>query len=120
MRYKANRHVLDRFSEESARHNVEADLELIGHYDTLLQRLELEVLRKAKAHDPQARFLLRTIPGVGEILSHVLLYEIHTVDRFASVGHFLSYARLVTPQHTSDGVIDRVITSHSRSSCTGR
>ena len=33
----------------------------------------------------------------------MLLYEIHTISRFASVGHFLSYARLVTPQHTSDG-----------------
>jgi hypothetical protein len=30
------------------------------------------VLRKAKVQDPQARFLLRTIAGVDEILSHVL------------------------------------------------
>lgn len=97
LRYAANRDVLDRFTEESARHNVEADLEMIGHDDTLLQRLELEVLRKAKADDPQARFLLRTIPGVGEILSPVLLYEIQTIRRFASVGHFLSSARLVEP-----------------------
>ena len=73
LQYAGNRDVLDRFSEASARHNVAADLEMIGHYDTLLQRLELEVLRKAKVHDPQARFLLRTIPGVGEILSHVPL-----------------------------------------------
>ena len=103
LQYAGNRDILDRFTEASARHNVAADLEMIGHYDTLLQRLELEVLRKAKVQDPQARFLLRTIPGVGEILSHVLLYEIHTISRFASVGHFLSYAKLVTPQHTSDG-----------------
>ena len=39
LQYATNRDVLDRFTEESARHNVEADLEMIGHYDTLLQRL---------------------------------------------------------------------------------
>jgi transposase len=39
----------------------------------------------------------------------VLLYEIHTIDRFASVGDFLSYARLVTPHQTSDGKV----TGHS-------
>jgi transposase len=52
LQYACNRDVLDRFTEMSARHNVEADLEMIGHYDRLLQRLELEVLRKAKVHDP--------------------------------------------------------------------
>ena len=100
-----NRDVLDRFEQDSTRHNVEADLEMIGHYDKLLRRLELNVLRQAKLQDPQARFLLQTIPGVGNILSLVLLYELHTISRFASVGDFLSYARLVTPKHTSDGKV---------------
>ncbi|MAD80931.1 MAG: IS110 family transposase [Planctomycetaceae bacterium] len=104
LQYASNRDgAAQRFEDLSARRNVEADLEMIGHYDQLLQRLELDVLRQAKVHDGQARFLLRTIPGVGEILSHVLLYEIHTIARFADVGRFLSYCRLVTPQHTSDG-----------------
>ena len=89
----------------SVAHNVAADLEMIGHYDKLLRRLELTVLRQAKLQDPQSRFLLQTIPGVGNILSLVLLYEIHTIGRFASVGDFLSYARLVTPRHTSDGKV---------------
>ena len=40
---------------------------------------------------------------MGKLLSLVLLYEIHTIDRFASVGDLLSYARLVTPKHISDG-----------------
>lgn len=35
----------------------------------------------------------------------VLLYEIHTIDRFRSVGDFLSYSRLVTPKQTSDGKV---------------
>jgi transposase len=34
-----------------------------------------------------------------------MLYEIHIIDRFPSVGDFLSYARLVTPKQTSDGKV---------------
>ena len=49
--------------------------------------------------------LLRTIPGVGKILSLVMLYEIHTIDRFPKVGDLLSYARLVIPKQISDGKV---------------
>ena len=44
LQYAANRDVVDRFTEVSARHNVAADLEMISHYDKLLQRLELNIL----------------------------------------------------------------------------
>jgi transposase len=105
LRYAGNRDVLDRFEEDSARLSVEADLQMVGHYDQLLKQLESKLLQQAKLHDPQACRLLRTIPGIGKILSLVLLYEIHTIDRFPSVGDFLSYARLVTPKQTSDGKV---------------
>jgi transposase len=109
LKYASNRDVLERFTEGSARLSVDADLRMVGHYDQLLKRLETQLLRKAKLHDPEACSLLRTIPGIGRILSLVLLYEIHTIDRFPSVGDFLSYARLVTPKQTSDGKV----TGHS-------
>jgi transposase len=109
LQHACNRDVLGRFELESTRQNVEADLQMIGHYDQLLKQLESNLLRQAKLHDPQGCFLLQTIPGVGNLLSLVLLYEIHTIDRFPSVGDFLSYARLVTPKHTSDGKV----TGHS-------
>jgi len=111
LQYAGNRDILDRFAERSARLSVEADLQLIGHYDQLLRELENSLLRQAKLHDSQACTLLRTIPGIGNNLSLVLLYEIHSIERFPSVGDFLSYARLVTPQHTSDGKV----TGHSGS-----
>ena len=78
---------------------------MVGHYDQLLKQLEANLVRQATLHDPRACRLLRTIPGIGKILSLVLLYEIHTIDRFPSVGDFLSYARLVTPKQTSDGKV---------------
>jgi transposase len=110
LKYAGNRgDVLDRFVESSAQLNVAADLQMVGHYDQLLKQLETNLLRQATLHDPRACRLLRTIPGIGKILSLVLLYEIHTIDRFASIGDFLSYARLVTPKQTSDGKV----TGHS-------
>jgi transposase len=35
------------------------------------------------------------VPGIGEILSLVILYEIHEIGRFERVGKFVSYCRLV-------------------------
>ena len=105
LKYAGNRDILDRFAEDSARLNVEADLQMVGHYDQLIKQLETNLQKQAKLHDPRACNLLRSIPGIGNILSLVLLYEIHTIDRFPSVGDFLSYARLVTPKQTSDGKV---------------
>ena len=82
LQYASNRDVLDRFEQQSVRLSVEADLKTVGHYDQLLKQLETDLLRQAKLHDPRACRLLQTIPGVGKILSLVLLYEIHTLDRF--------------------------------------
>jgi transposase len=105
LKYAGNRDVLDRFEQPSVRLSVEADLRTVDHYDKLLTQLEKDLVRQATLHDSQACSLLRTIPGIGKILSLVLLYEIHTIDRFPSVGDFLSYARLVTPKQTSDGKV---------------
>jgi transposase len=105
LQYACNRDVLDRFEQVGARQSVEADLQMIGHYDQLLRQMESNLQRQAKLHDPQTCFLLQTIPGVGKLLSLVLLYEIHTIERFPTAGDFMSYARLVTPKQTSDGKV---------------
>jgi transposase len=47
--------------------------------------------------------LLRSVPGIGKVLALVLLYEIHRIERFASPGDFLSYARLVAGRGSSAG-----------------
>jgi len=43
------------------------------------------------------------VPGIGKILSLVLLYEMHQVSRFPSVGDLLSYARLISGRGSSAG-----------------
>jgi transposase len=46
---------------------------------------------------------LRTIPGVGTILSLTIMLETGPVDRFAKVGNYASYCRKVPVCWTSDG-----------------
>jgi transposase len=48
-------------------------------------------------------YLLRTVPGIGKILSLVLLYEIHNMARFPRVQDFVSYCRLVKCARESAG-----------------
>jgi transposase len=46
---------------------------------------------------------LQTVPGIGNILSLVLLYEIHDIRRFPSVQDFASDSRLVKCSKESGG-----------------
>ena len=66
------------------------------NYDRLRRDRELAVVKTAKQHDANTLYLLRTVPGIGEILSLVLLDEIHDIQRFPRVQEFVSYCRLVT------------------------
>src|SRR5919106_1789192 len=94
--YKANRNgVAERFADPAVHKSIEVDLALIGHDDELLRDIELSILKAAKQHDANTLYLLRTVPEIGEILSLVLLYEIHDIQRFPRVQEFVSYCRLV-------------------------
>jgi transposase len=102
--YKANRtDVLERFDEASVQKSIEVDLKLLDFYDSMLNDLELHIVNTAKEHNPNTFYLLRSIPGVGKILSLTLLYEIHEISRFPRVQDFVSYARLVKPLRESAG-----------------
>jgi transposase len=104
--YARNRKEIDlpsRFEDSSVRKNVETDLALVDALDEQVRALELYLTRSAKVDDPQAYARLRSVPGVGPVLALVLLYEIHDIKRFAEVGQFLSYARLVRCSHESAG-----------------
>ena len=82
---------------------MEVDLALINHYDCLLGDIELSILTTAKQHHAPTLYLLRTVPGIGEILSLVRRYEIHDIGRFPRVQDFVSYGRLVTCTKESAG-----------------
>jgi transposase len=102
--YQANREgVAERFDDAVVQKTIEVDLALITYYDELLKDLELDSLKTAKQHDAHTLYLLQTVPGIGKILSLVLLYEIHDIRRFPTVQNFASYARLIKCSKESGG-----------------
>src|SRR2546425_5291356 len=102
--YKANRDgVAERFADPAVQKSIEVDLALITYYDALLRDVELTIVKTAKHHDAQTLYLLQTVPGIGKILSLVLLYEIHDIARFPRVQDFASYCRLVKCAKESAG-----------------
>jgi transposase len=83
--------------------SIEGDLARIGHDDELRRDVELSILKAAKPRNSNTLYLLRTVPGIGELLSLVLLDEIHDIQRFPRVQDFASYGRLVTCAKESAG-----------------
>jgi transposase len=95
--------IAEQIPDPGASRNVQLDLDVLSFYDKTLTALEQELTVIAKDHDPDAYFRLRTVPGIGKILSLVILYEIHDINRFPSVQDFASYCRLVKPAKESGG-----------------
>jgi len=46
--------------------------------------------------------LLRTIPGIGNILGLTIMMEVGTIDRFTKVGNYSSYCRCVESKKISN------------------
>jgi transposase len=102
--YKRNRQgIAELFSDECVQKSMEVNISLIDHYDRIMKKLEYYIDKKAKIHDPEALFRLRSVPGIGHTLALIILYEVHDINRFARVQDFVSYSRLVKPAKESAG-----------------
>ncbi len=102
--YKRNRQgIAELFSDECVQKSIEVNISLIDHYDRILKKLEYYIDKKAKVHDPEALFRLRSVPGIGHTLALIILYEVHDILRFPRVQDFVSYSRLVKPAKESAG-----------------
>lgn len=101
--HRRDKDIIGHFPDPVVQLIVETDLQLIDHYDPIINRLDKQILALAKGHDPVSLHLLRSIHGVGEVLALTMLYEIHEINRFPSRGEFCSYARLVKGQKSSAG-----------------
>jgi transposase len=93
------------FPEAAVRKSVELDVSLIDHYDRELPALERYIESSAHGHDPVALALVRTVPGLGQVLGLSIVYEIERIERFPRVQDLLSYGRLVKPTKSSAGKI---------------
>jgi transposase len=93
---QANREgVAARLRDPAVPKPLEGDLARITYDDELRRDLALHILPTAKQHDAHTLSLVQPVPGIGKVLSRVLLYESHRIARFPSVQAFASYARLV-------------------------
>ena len=95
--------VVERFDDPSVQKMIATDLAVIAAYDPIIAKMERDIIRSAKHHDPVSHALLNTVPGVGRILSLVILYEIESIKRFPRVQDFVSYSRLVKSAKESNG-----------------
>jgi transposase len=91
------------FEQDSVQRAVAADVAVVAALKEQVRSLDRYLIQHARVDDALSYQLLQTIPGVGELLALVMLYEIHDITRFAEVGHFVSYARLVSCAHESAG-----------------
>ena len=95
--------VAERFEDSSVQNMINTDLSVIEAYDPIIAKMERDIIKSAKHHDPVTHALLNSIPGIGRILSLVILYEIEDIKRFPRVQNFASYARLVKSIKMSNG-----------------
>ena len=113
-----SRHTGGHISSSNVKRLQETDLEKmqLGDMQTLgikanvavMQALQVEidslekVLAKYCRTEPGYR-LLKTVDGIGEVLSTVILLETGDIERFAEVGNYASYCRCVGSRHESNG-----------------
>lgn len=104
LRYpNAREQMRDVFDDPVVQRNIDLDLNMIGHINAELSKVEWYIEKQAKQHNPKDYYLLKSISGVGQILALTILYEIGDVNRFPSVQDFASYSRLVKCKAESAG-----------------
>jgi transposase len=93
--------VEDLAMDDDVRRAVAASLRIGQCLDAEIRSLE-ELIVKRIELEPNFR-LLKTIPGVGNILALTIMLEVGEVSRFESAGDFASYCRCVDGKKLSNG-----------------
>ena len=78
-----------------------ANVAVIGALSAQIEKLEACLRERVKS---RAEFeVLTSTPGIGDILATTIMLETGTIERFANVGNFASYARCVDSKRVSNG-----------------
>jgi transposase len=85
--------------------SVGADVHMIKAYDSMIYKIETELLKVTKRDLWKEFTIIQSVPGIGHILALNILYEMDSVERFPSVKDFSSYCRLVKGSVASAGKI---------------
>ena len=82
---------------------ITLDMNILDCYIRELKHVESFIEGKAKEHYGALLNIVRTFPGIGQILALTILYEIGDINRFPTVQQFASYSRLVKCKAESAG-----------------
>lgn len=81
--------------------SAQANLDSINFLKQKIQGLEKAIKKKVKLK--KAFHYLKTVPGIGDILTLTIMLEVGDINRFPKVGNFTSYCRCVPSRRLSDG-----------------
>ena len=92
------------FSNKAMERNYLMNFRLLKMFNEELQEVDKD-LRKytMDSHFREDFELVKTMPGVGDILGMVLVYETHDIHRFKSPGKYASYSRVIKCKKESAG-----------------
>lgn len=80
---------------------VKSNLAVLHCLQSQIKQIEHVVLEQVKS--TQEFDLLKTVPGIGDILALTIWLETGTIERFEHVGNFASYCRCVDTKRLSNG-----------------
>jgi transposase len=86
---------------ENVTEAMAANVAVIQTLNVQIEKLEARLRSQVRLHADFA--LLTTTPGIGEILATTVMLETGSIERFAAVGNFASYARCVDSKRLSNG-----------------
>ena len=97
------KNLISKFSDQHLQKSLDANLQLLQRYDSVIRDLEVYILRQTRHIDRHHLHILQSIHGVGDIIALTILYEVDQISRFPRPQNFVSYCRLVKCSHESAG-----------------
>jgi transposase len=86
---------------EDVRLAIQANAAIVHSLNEQIECIEARLQSRISPRPESA--LLKTAPGIGPILSTIILLETGPIQRFADVGNYTSYCRCVNSSRVSNG-----------------
>lgn len=86
---------------EHVRRSGQVNISVMRFLSAEIEEIEKVVLSSMRLKEAFQK--LKTVTGIGDILALTIALETGEINRFAKVGNFTSYCRLVTSQRLSNG-----------------
>lgn len=80
---------------------VQANVELVHATSKVIKKLETRIRERIQLKPEFA--VLKSVPGIGDILASTIMLETGAIERFADVGDYVSYGRCVGSGRYSNG-----------------